>query len=134
MDITAICIVGFVVLGIYKLVELYARRKERLILIDKLTPEELSKRQETVLTDVKPLLNLSFSTLKIALLLIGIGVGYLISFFVQHGLRVAEILDREHSRHHIDELALNSSCILICGGLGLLIAFLIESRHRKNAQ
>ena len=135
-DITAICIVGFITLGIYKVFELCIRRKERLAIIEKLTL--LSEQKDLKIPSI------SFGeqgygswSLRIALLFMGAGLGYLTAFMIQHivfdSFLGFNVEDRS-IRHQINEIsfALNFSCITIFGGLGLLIAYLIEVKHNKK--
>jgi hypothetical protein len=133
MEITPIFIVGFLVLGTYKLVELQVRKKERLAIIEKLFT--LSEKKEGSGGDFR-LPSLSFGsndsgswTLRIALLLIGVGLGCVLSFIF--------ITFMEYHAERISHQAkdfLNFSFIAIFGGLGLLIAYLIEKKQSKTKE
>jgi len=129
MDITAIFIVGFVVLGIYKLIALFARRKERILLIEKL-PIIINNKEGLAPIDLP---NISFGStdygwaLRISLLLVGIGLGCIVSFFLQ-------ILAFPDPTDHIytDLIALvNIACITFFGGIGLFVAYMIELKRIK---
>ena len=136
-EITGICIVGFIILGIYKIFELFVRRKERMAIIEKLTL--LSEQKDLNIPSI------SFGKqdygswpLRIALLFIGVGLGCLTAFIIQHTVfdAFSDINDAEnwHTRNRIYEITffLNFSCVTIFGGLGLLIAYLIEAKQNKK--
>lgn len=119
MDITAICIVGIIIWGTYRLFELFARRKERMAIIEKI--EKLNSLDLKGNLDL-PLYNSSkFNSLKIALLLIGIGIGSFLGFFLESFF---PNLDYKTSG------ILYFSVIATFGGLGLLISYLIESKKK----
>ena len=106
--ITAPLVVGFICLGIYALFELFVRRKERLLIIEK-----ISERMD------------------IADLLMGIGLGILVGFFCN--LIVAA---NSHSLDFRNEYEAISSAygasVLLFGGLGLIVAFVIETNMKKK--
>jgi hypothetical protein len=131
-EITGIFIVGFIVLGVYKLVELYAKRKERLLMIEKLTI--VGEDKEGSGEQLKIRLPFSFGNdsdfgfwpLRISLLLIGIGAGCLMSFFFQ-------IIYFTGSSISWNLVALiNFASISMLGGIGLLIAYFIEQKKRAK--
>ena len=133
--IAAICIVGIVTWGIYKLFELFARRKERMAIIEKLgegfNGEDLRGAFDFPLFFKSQ--SSSFSTLKASLLLIGIGIGLISSLLFQYyGMGITDQNSWEIARN-ISELKiiLNFSGVAIFGGLGLLIAYLIEAKKGK---
>jgi hypothetical protein len=138
MSITAIFIVGFVVLGIYKLFELYAKRDERKSLIEKL-PIFMENKDSTtpiILPDILYKKNEFGSwALRIALLLIGIGLGAAVAFFVQWQFfgDTYNVHDWEIKSHVEDMQAIiYFSFIAFFGGIGLLIAYLIEQKQAKK--
>lgn len=109
-----------IVFGVmYKLFELFAGRKERMMLIeklsDKLTPELLGKGPMYLPT------NLSFSGLRLGCLLIGLGLGLLVGFFI------VDVALRIHDASSV----VYGACVLLFGGAGLLVSYLIENRCRK---
>jgi H+/Cl- antiporter ClcA len=86
MELTAIFIVGFIVLGVYKLFELFVKKRERLMLIEKL----VSLPSSTEVPEPIRLPKILFEKqdygswpLRISLLLIGIGLGCLSSVIIQ---------------------------------------------------
>jgi hypothetical protein len=128
MELTPVFIVGFIVLGIYKLVELNARKDERKMLIEKLG--ELAKK-----SDETPTLNfpdISFGSkntcswaLRISLLMMGIGLGCLVDFFIR-----VIFANEIAKRLGLIDLA-DAACITLFGGLGMFIAFIVE-RTKKD--
>ena len=84
MDFIAIpTVIGIITLGIYKLFELFACRKERLLMIEKMgdnfSPEMLKEK-----ISFSSVGNLSFSALKFGCLFMGIGLGILVAFFINY--------------------------------------------------
>ena len=113
-------VVGIITLGIYRLFELFVRKKERLIIIDKigdkLTPDILSGKIDFSTNIPK----FSFSALKFGCLFMGLGIGMLVAFAVHYNFA-----DFVESSYQIKS-AIYGSCVLLFGGLGLIIAFIIE--------
>lgn len=125
-------IVGTVTLGIYKLFELFARRKERLTIIEKLgdkfDPNMLGMKNTLPQMNMG---NTTFGTLKIACLLLGIGLGLLVGFLII-GVTLGYDVENNY-RNYYDTLGvIYGASVLLFGGLGLLVAFLIELKHSKK--
>ena len=133
--ITVPLIVGIITLGIYKLFELMIRRKERLKIIEKIedVPTEFLKngislpsfneqRQLSAPKRISPII--------ISGLVIGIGLGLLVTVFVQ---KMDYLLFRED---YYFRSALYGACVLFFGGLGLLSAYflerVLENKYNKN--
>jgi hypothetical protein len=125
-------IVWICVSGVYGLFELFARKKERLIIIEKIG----EKLDSSLIEGKFNALNMSmksFSSLKIGCLLAGLGLGLLV------GLLITTILYSNHyfagaENWRIDryyEVAYGAS-VLLFGGIGLLISFVIENKMNKN--
>ena len=119
-------VVGIITLGIYKLFELFVRKKERLIIIDKigdkLTPDILSGQIDFSTNIPK----FSSSALKFGCLFMGLGIGLLVAFAVHYNFA-----DFVESSYQIRG-AVYGSCVLLFGGLGLLIAFIVELKISKK--
>ena len=119
-------VMGIITLGIYKLFELFVRKKERLTIIDKigdkLTPEILSGKIDFSTNIPK----LSSSALKFGCLFMGLGIGMLVAFAVHYNFA-----DFVESAYYLRS-AVYGSCVLLFGGLGLLIAFIIELKVSKK--
>lgn len=133
--ITAPLVVGLVVLGIYGLFELFVRRKERLAIIekigDKLDASAFAGKLSLPAYSTFKFSFSSFSSLKIGCLLMGIGLGLLIASFFSLSLSTA--YSRVEGISSWDLInALYGACVLLCGGLGLILAFIIETRMAKK--
>ena len=119
-------VVGIITLGIYKLFELFVRKKERLIIIDKigdkLTPDVLNGKIDFSTNIPK----FSSSALKFGCLFMGLGIGMLVAFAVHYNFA-----DFVESSYQIRG-AVYGSCVLLFGGLGLLIAFIVELKVSKK--
>jgi len=126
MDFTPVFIVGFVMLCVYKVFELFLRRNERVLLIEKLASlcDQNEEDKEKRLKLQLPFIAVSGSgswALRISLLLIGIGAGCLLAFFFR----------LQYPEMSWDLISLsNFACISLFGGIGLLIAFFIEQKKK----
>ena len=114
---------------IYKVVELFVRKRERLILINKIT--EISN------TDFKGI-NLynsgnKFTGLRIGWLLLGVGCGFLFGFLINmmatYGQYATEYSNAWSYHHYVGGIVY-VACICICGGIGLLLSY----RAERNAE
>jgi hypothetical protein len=124
-------IVGLTVGGFYGVVELLAHRRERLNIIEKmgpnLNPDMLRSRFDFIFSHSRS--GQGFGALKAAGLLMGIGLGLIFAFFVNYcAFGISE------NRYLLDEMGgiLYGASVLLFGGLGLLITFMIETRMRKK--
>ena len=120
-------IVGIVCAGIYGLFELFVRKKERLAIIEK-----IGDKLEPSAFDVKiglPRLatNFSFSSLKTGCLLAGIGLGLLVGFIISVSLTDFNL----DGRRELISTVYGAS-VLLFGGIGLIIAFVIELKLSKE--
>lgn len=119
-------VMGIITLGIYKLFELFVRKKERLTIIDKigdkLTPDILNGKIDCS-TDIP---KLSSSALKFGCLFMGLGIGMLVAFAVHYNFA-----DFVESSYQIKS-AIYGSCVLLFGGLGLITAFIVELKLGKK--
>ncbi|MDR1170745.1 MAG: hypothetical protein LBK97_07935 [Prevotellaceae bacterium] len=125
MDLASIFIIGFIVLGVYKIFELLVRRKERLMFIEKF----FTHCANSEITESWKLPDISFEkrefgSLKISLLMIGLGIGCFLTFLTMMDRHVKSV-------YEIDSLVC-FSYIAIFGGIGLLIAHFIEVKQSKN--
>jgi len=130
--ILAPLVVWICVSGVYGLFELFARRKERMIIIEKMG----DKLDNSLLNGKFNMINMSFksfSSLKIGCLLVGLGfgllVGLLISLMLYSNCNFAETNNWRFDRYV--EVAYGAS-VLLFGGLGLLISFVIENKMNRK--
>lgn len=121
--------------AIYKVIELFVRKRERLMLISKLT--EISN------VDFKGI-NLyssgnKYTALRIGWLLLGVGCGFLLGFCINlwatlgdYALRADEMWQYSERVGSIVYVA----CVCICGGIGLLMSYRTErnAEHPEKAQ
>lgn len=131
--ITIPLVVGMITLGIYKLFDLFVRKKERLAIIEKIGDKFDSSMVENKFSFP---LNFkfdnvgTFGALKVACLLIGVGLGLLIGYFISYST-IPDYNNASDYSYHTSEVIYGASTLLF-GGLGLLVAFLIEMKYRKD--
>ena len=128
MDWITVPLVCAIIFGcIYKVVELFVHKRERLMVINKLT--EISN------VDFKGI-NLyssgnKFTGLRIGWLLLGIGFGFLFGFLINmmatYG-QYANDFDNVWRYHNIVGGIVYVACICICGGIGLLMSYKTERK------
>ena len=125
---------GIFVLGFYKLFELFVCKKERLLIIEKMgekfTPDMLEHK-----FNFSSIGKFSPSALKFGCLLMGLGLGLLIGYLICSTTLegYAEMGDvRLNYNMRETSSIVYGSCVLLFGGLSLLIAFLIELKINKN--
>ncbi len=133
--ITVPLVTGIVFAAIYALFELFVRRKERLMIIEK-----LSDRLEASVVDNKFFMptyagkRISFNALRIGCLLVGFGLGLLIGTYLaisiadSAGVSVATANNWDGWFHGEFVGVIYGASVLLFGGIGLLAAFLIEMR------
>lgn len=126
-------IVGIISWGIYGLFELFVRRKERLAIIEK-----IGEKMDASSFDGKLSLpsygtpRISFSALKTGCLLMGIGLGLLTGFFVNISVAASNWqFDFIINKYQVMSSVYGAS-VLLFGGLGLIIAFIIETKMKKK--
>ena len=114
---------------IYKVVELFVHKRERLMLISKIT--ELSN------VDFKGINFYSsgnkFTALRVGWLLMGVGLGFFVGFFLNlmtASGRLDTLTDWEF-RDHIGGI-IYVSCVSFFGGIGLLISYYTERRAEDS--
>ncbi|MDL2303770.1 hypothetical protein LJC72_00320 [Bacteroides sp. OttesenSCG-928-D19] len=129
--IMAPLIVGICVLGIYKLFELFARRRERLAIIEKLN-EGISVDHLSLSLPNYSQARLSYGALKTGCLLIGVGVGLLVGFFISM-VSIPDFISNFRNWDYREIFSLiYGSCVLLFGGVGLIAAFIIEMKMEKK--
>lgn len=124
-------ILAIITLGVYKLFELFVCKKERLMIIermgDKFSPDMLERK-----ISFASLGNFSFSSLKLGCLLVGMGLGILVGFVIC-AATIPNYLDTNADYWKIDRIAtlVYGASVLFFGGLGLIIAFIVELKNKK---
>jgi hypothetical protein len=135
--ITVPLVVGIVTLGIYKLFELFVRKKERLSIIEKIGEKfDASMIENKFSFPSKIFKNFSFGTLKAGCLLMGIGLGLLVGFLICISAIRGYNLGSDTINWGVRDTAgiVYGASVLIFGGLGLITAFIIEMKYSKKDQ
>lgn len=133
-EITAMVIVATIALTIYKLFELFARKKERMAMIEKMT--EGSSISQDQLSPLRSSFNVEISNsswpIRIGLLLVGIGFGVVLAAFID--LNYSPLIDGSNLYHEYKNTinALYPALAAVFGGIGLIIAYFIEKKDRKE--
>lgn len=120
-ELVPIFVVWIVFYYTYKLIGLYARRKERLLMIEKMNAVG------DVGIDDKELFAHSFTALRVGCLLIGVGIGLLIGVIIQTMLVSTGYDMNQWADRKLFEISL-TACVLLFGGLGLLVSYPLERK------
>jgi hypothetical protein len=131
--ITIPLVVGIITLGIYRLFDLFVRKKERLAIIEKISEKfDASMIENKFSFPIKTSGNSIFSTLKVACLLLGVGLGLLVGYFIcLNSIAGYSSMDLHNNAYEISGVVYGAS-VLLFGGLGLLVAFVIEMKYVKD--
>jgi hypothetical protein len=138
MDLTAIIVVPVVFYFTFKFLEALIRRKERMVLVEKLDVSNLQTMPSLDLSNVldsRP--NKRFAGLRMGLLLTGIGLGLIVAWAVSTTLSIAFIendlkMDWWRYRDMFQTIFLAAPAFF--GGIGLLVSYVIEQRALKSAK
>lgn len=113
---------------IYKLFELFVGRKERMMIIeklgDKLTPDTF-KNGIFYRTGL-----FSFGGLRMGCLMIGLGVGLLVGYGIISATTQYSYFDG--NRPYEVTSVVYGACVLLGGGTGLVVSYLIEKKQRED--
>ena len=134
--IIAPLVTGIVFYFIYMTFELFARRDERLKLIERigqnLTPTD-SSASKVDFGSLLPTFNKkSFTSLRIGCLLTGLGFGLLVGLFICLFIKSQMQIGNNHWEWNDFYSVAYGASVMLFGGLGLLISYLIESKSAKN--
>ena len=132
MDFISIpLVIGIITVGIYKLFELFVCKNERMALIeklgDKISASDICSQFSFNINYSKSHFN--FSALKGGLLMMGIGLGMIIAFFIC--INAVPDYTKGGNSWNIQS-QVYGACVLLFGGIGLLTAFLIEMNISKK--
>jgi len=126
--------VGIVFYFTYMIFELFARRNERIAFIEKmgqnLSPMEASELK-TRLNSLLPSIKKSFTALRMGCLLLGVGMGLLVGLFIYIGIRNNISFEENWERDSFYSMSYGAP-VLLFGGLGLIISYLIEKKDMKK--
>ena len=137
-NLVPIFVVGFIVLGIYRLFELFVRRKERMVILEKLGEQvKLSDVNLNLPLFQNPKIMSSNNwTLKVSFLLIGVGVGLLVGYcfeFATAGTGADFVTYCSNWLYQSKIEIVYFASVAIFGGIGLLAAYFIEKKHKQKA-
>ena len=130
-DITGICIVGIITLGIYRLFELYVRRKERMAIIEKLG-EQIKLSEANVDLNLPIFRQSSNWALRISLLFIGVGLGLLVAAFFQLPVAGGDFDLIKSWDFQKSYAVIYYASVAMFGGIGLLTAYFIEMKNNRK--
>lgn len=134
--ITAPLVVGIVFYFTYMVFELFARRKERMSLIEKmgqnLTPMDSSVLKSQFSSLLPSFPKKSFTGLRIGCLLVGLGLGLLVGLFI--ALFIDHNSSSEGWRKDTFYSVAYGASVLFFGGLGLIISYVIESKSTQKKE
>ena len=128
-------VIGITGYFIYMTFELFARRQERMKLIEKIG-QNLAPVDSSVLkfefSSLLPTFKKKSSTsLRIGSLFVGIGLGLLVGLWIDLYIKISLGARNDYLNRDVSDVAYLSS-VLLFGGLGLLISYFIESRATKK--
>ncbi|MDO4770575.1 DUF6249 domain-containing protein [Porphyromonas sp.] len=136
-EIMAISIIFIIFTCIYKIFELFVRRNERIKLIDKLSESDNPQAlRDAILSKYRNRSVNNKSTIKVASLLLGMGIGLGIALFivyldyVYHDMNMNDIWEVSFVYRNFEMITLSS--VLFFGGIGILIPSLIFYRKEEK--
>lgn len=133
MNVVPIFVMGIITLGIYKIFELFVRRNERISIIEKLSNVDPETLKHRINFPVYKDESVGSWSIRIGLLLIGVGLGVVIATIVDISTAIPSYYKGQlvyESLRSVD--ALYPSCAAVFGGIGLVIAYFIEKKKDKK--
>jgi len=128
-------VTGIVFFFIYMIFELFARKDERIRLIEKmgqsLAPIDSSVLKSQFCTLLPSFSKKSFTALRMGCLLAGLGIGLSIGLFLCLYIRNAFVFEHHWERDTLYSVAYGAP-VLIFGGIGLITSYLIERKDIKK--
>ena len=126
------CVVGIVFAGVYFIFSLFVRRRERIMLIeklgDKLTSADIGCKINLPAFNMP---GISFNALKTGCLLMGIGLGVMVGFVLNVVLESNSSNWNLLNVYQLQSAAYGAS-VLFFGGTGLIIAFIVEMVMKRK--
>lgn len=117
----------------YKLVELFARKKERIMIIERLSQISSTNIENLDISRIfgeRKNFNNKFLALRIGSLLMGLGFGLLVGIVIASGMYGSS---GSLSYETMQSMSVVYGASTLCfGGVGLLLGFIVESRMSKN--
>ena len=124
-------VIAIICTGIYGLFELFVRRNERMAIIEKIGDKLDASAFEGKLGLPSYVKKFSFSSLKAGLLLAGIGLGLLVGFIINLSVLPYNQFGDDWKLHEAAGIVYGAS-VLLFGGLGLILSFIIEIYMSKK--
>lgn len=135
--ITVPLVVGIIFYFTYMTFELFARRKERMSLIEKmgqnLTPMDPSILKSQFQTLLPTFNKKSFTALRFGCLFVGLGLGLLVGLFICLSIKDSGIGNNHWERNSFFTVAYGAS-VLFFGGIGLVVSHIIESKSTSKEE
>lgn len=129
--VTGICVYGF-----YKFVELLVHRKERLLMIEKIT--DIATANEV---NVNKIFNQQsggsrYIALRFGSMFVGIGLGLLVGFMIGYMIFGASWFTGGDNLYRVREAIgiIYGSSTLLFGGAALLMCFMLEQKYHKESK
>jgi hypothetical protein len=127
--VTGICIYGF-----YKIIELLVRRKERIMMVDRLS--DIKSPEGMIIPNLQDSMGGGrYMSLRAGSLLAGLGLGLLIGYIIAYCTlpeNFGAVRDNVYYNYRdMMGIAYGASTLLF-GGIGLLCAFVIEMKLKKK--
>ena len=126
-------VTGIIFFFTYMIFELFVRRNERITLIEKMGQNIIPLDDSALKIQFRSLLpsfKRSFTALRMGCLFIGIGLGLLVGLFIYMQVRVN--IDHIHEEPDFYYSISFGAPVLVFGGLGLIISYLIEKNDIKK--
>lgn len=132
-DLVPIFVMGIITLGIYKIFELFVRRNERISIIEKLSNVDPETLKHRINFPVYKDESIGSWSIRIGLLLIGVGLGVIIATIVDMSTAVPAYYKGQLVYESIRSVdVLYPSCAAVFGGIGLVVAYFIEKKKDKK--
>jgi hypothetical protein len=138
-NLVPIFVVGIIALTTYRIIELFVRRKERMIILDKLQngidPAAFSHQLKLPLIKVP---RTDSWPIRLGLLMIGIGIGLIVGFLLEASLTDSIRPEFGHLEHQVQRNIRDTvgliyfACVSLFGGAGLLTAYFVEQKTNKD--
>ena len=122
-NIDGVIIILGIAYGIYKFYELSTRRREREAVIEKMNLGDGETLSLDAIRALPPSVQ-TFGALGIGLVLIGVGFGMCLAFIVNNCMNISQQVGNGE--------ILYFSLMLLFGGLGLVVGFLMEKKIKND--
>ena len=130
-----ILVILFISVTTYLIIELFVRRKERIMMIEKMTElksEDLEKSRAALLTNYG-LPSFHFNGMRWGFLFIGIGLGIIVGFVILALSIGHSYINGDYQNYELVSIVYGS-CICIFGGVMLVGSYFLEKEFKKRYQ